>query len=81
MKISNIQQLENLLAINGFKVCLKEDNPKEIENLYNGLVQKKTNLNEINYQNNKKDKKIYLVTGYCLYGVLVRQHHIYKFVS
>ena len=72
MKISNIQQLENLLAINGFKVCLKEDKPKEIEILYNGLVKKKMNLNEINYQNNKKDKRIYLVIGYCLYGVIVR---------
>ena len=46
-KVSNIQQLENLLAINGFKVRLKEDNPKEIEILHNGIVQKSVYLDEI----------------------------------
>ncbi|MDO4881148.1 MAG: relaxase/mobilization nuclease domain-containing protein [Capnocytophaga sp.] len=56
-KVSNFQQMENLLTKNGFKVRLKEDNPKEIEILHNGIVQKSIHLNEIPYENHKKEKK------------------------
>ena len=80
-KVSNIQQLENLLAINGFKVRLKEDNPKEIEILHNGIVQKSVYLDEIPYENNKKDKRIYQIKQFIEKYKQIHSNKVFKVID
>ena len=58
-RFSNLQQLEMLLTRNGFKVVKSENNPNQLDILYNGVVQKTLFSDKLHYQEKQKgDKRI-----------------------